>query len=217
MAEHSRLILAIDVYSSERAIALASAAEDRVRAIKVNWPLVMSNGPSIIRKLSRYADILCDFKLADIPQTNRLITEKARDCGAWGIISHIFTGRDSLNAVKEVAGDMKVLGVVAMTHPGSHDFMRENLDRMMVIARGAGIYGVIAPGNDYDLTREIQEKSGRLKVVTPGVGVQGGSASEAINSGADYIIVGRRITQSSSPSDTIDELNDEIRRGGQLK
>ncbi len=217
MEKDSRLILAIDVYEAERALRVAEQAEGRIRAIKVNWPLVMANGISIIGKLSRYADILCDFKVADIPNTNRMITEKARENGAWGIISHIFPGKDSIRAVKDAAGDMKVVGVVAMSHPGYADFMAKQMDALLSTAKENGLYGIIAPGNNYGILRDLSSRSGSLRIIAPGVGAQGGSASDAVKNGADYIIVGRRIVQAADPAAAIDQINGEIGKAIELK
>lgn len=217
MSNDSRLIIALDVYDIERAIEIAEVAEGKVRALKVNWPLVMTQSIGVVSKLAKYADVMCDFKVADIPNTNRLITEKAQEMGAWAIISHTFTGSQSLKAVKDAAGDMKVFGVVAMSHPGADEFMMGMRHRMLEMAIEAGIYGIIAPGNNYDITREIRARAGTLKIASPGVGAQGGNASEAVRSGSDFVIVGRTIYEAENPSAAIDSINEEVKRVVELK
>lgn len=211
MTDEKRLILALDVTDSERAMEIAQSAEGKLRAIKVNWPLVMTAGIGIVSRLSKYSDVLCDLKVADIPNTSRLITRKAAEQGAWGIISQMFTGSDSLKAIKEEAGPMKVLGVVAMSHPGAGEFMMQFRDRFLSMARELDLYGIIAPGNNYDITSDLKSRAGSLKIVTPGVGAQGGRASSALKSGADYVIVGRQIYQSDNPAGMMDLINDEIK------
>lgn len=217
MSTDSRLILAIDLYDHDKALEMARIAEGKVSAIKVNWPLVMSSGISIVKELSKYADILCDFKVADIPQTAMLITKKAKENNAWGIIAHIFTGTDSLISVKDSAGTMKVFGVVYMSHPGTTEFMQQNTEKFLSIARENDLYGVIVAGNNYEVIRGLKAKAGKLKIAAPGVGAQGGSAIEAARSGADYLIVGRQIVQASDPASVIDQINDEIKRAPPLK
>lgn len=211
MSQESRLIVALDIYDSQRALEIARSAEGKVRAIKVNWPLLMTNGVEIIQRLSKFSDILCDLKVADIPNTNRLITQKVRDSGAWGIISHIFPGRDSLEAVIDAAGSMKVVGVAAMSHPGSSEFMVPLKEKFLDIALESGLYGIISPGNNYGLTKELKTRAGNLKIISPGVGTQGGKISQAIRSGSDYIIIGRHIYESDDPGARIDEINIEMK------
>jgi len=217
VTQESRLILALDVYGVEKAEDIAKQAEGRVRAIKINWPLVMTSGIGVVQRLSRYAEVLCDLKIADIPNTNRLITQKVNEMGAWGIITHIFTGSDSLKAVKEASGEMKVFGVVAMSHPGASEFMLGFRDRLLALAKEAGLFGIIAPGNNYEVTKELRSRAGTLKIASPGVGAQGGSASDAILSGADYIISGRSIYESDNPSVEMDLINEEIKQAIGLK
>lgn len=200
----------MDIFDLDRAEEIARSAEGKIRAIKINWPIVMSGGIGIVGRLSRYADILCDFKVADIPNTDRLIAQKAAEAGAWGIITHIITGKDSLEALKSSAGRMKVVGVVAMSHPGYRDFMKEHMHAMLQVAKESDIYGIIAPGNDYATINELKRNAGSLKLITPGVGAQGGKASEAISSGADCVIVGRAIYEANDPLSVIEKLNTEI-------
>lgn len=212
MNSESRLILALDVTDPVKAESIARSAEGLVKAIKVNWPLVMTAGIGIVSRLSKYSDILCDLKVADIPNTSMLITRKAVDHGAWGIISQMFTGSDSLRAISENAGKMKVIGVVAMSHPGAAEFMVPLRDRFLSMAKELDIYGIIAPGNDYGMTRDLKSRAGKLKILSPGVGAQGGSASSAIKSGSDYIIVGRQIYQAENPEEVMKSINEEIRK-----
>ena len=72
----------------------------------------------MITRLARLAPVICDFKIADIPNTDRLIVEQVRKRGASGVIVHAFTGTDSLRAAVDEAGDLDVLVVTEMSHPG---------------------------------------------------------------------------------------------------
>ncbi len=73
----TRLILALDEVDVDRALSVADMVKGSVDAIKINWPLVLSGGPDMITRLSHLAPIVCDFKVADIQNTNRLNTEEA--------------------------------------------------------------------------------------------------------------------------------------------
>ena len=71
----SRLVLALDETDSVRACRIAEEVAPFVAAIKINYPLVLSSGLGIVTEISKFAKVICDFKVADIPNTNRLITE----------------------------------------------------------------------------------------------------------------------------------------------
>lgn len=200
----------MDVFDWDYAVNLAKRVGDELFAIKINWPLVMVRGSSIISELSKYSRVICDLKVADIPNTNGLIAGRVAEEGAWGIISHSIIGSDSLQAVVDSSGGTRVFSVVAMSHPGSSEFIYPNTDRLIEISRKAGAYGLIAPGNDYAMLSHIKEKAQGMKIMTPGVGAQGGSAVEAVRNGADLVIVGRAIYRADDPVAAVDRINGEI-------
>lgn len=206
----SKLVLAMDVFDTDFALDLAEKVGKELFAIKVNWPITMVKGASIISDLSEYARVICDYKIADIPNTNALIASRAAGMGAWGIISHSITGRDSLEAVVAVSENLKVFSVVAMSHPGASEFIYPNTDKLIQMSQEAGVYGLIAPGNDYGMLSHIKEKAGPLKIMTPGVGAQGGSASEVVRNGSDLVIVGRAIYESEDPVSAARKFNQDI-------
>lgn len=215
MAKKSRLIVALDIYDGERALQLAKSLESEVFAFKVNWPIILGNGSGIIGKLSKYSNVLCDFKIADIPNTNRLITRKAREEGSWGIISHIFNGRDSFSAVVEEAGsEMKVFSVATMSHPGFADFMKPQFRKMVEVSISLGAAGIIVPGNNYNMIGEVRKLAGDKLLVATGIGAQNGRADLSVNAGADYVIVGRSIYESPDPLRSAKDINSEISASG---
>jgi len=206
----SRLILALDVYDRSRAIEIAECTADYLWAVKVNWPLIIGSGLKIITELKQLTGlpIIADLKLADIPNTNRLIAEKVFEAGADYIIVHGFAGRDSVKAVAELG---ETLIVVEMSHPGAGEFIQPVADRLIEMANELEPFGVIAPATRPERVRYIRSKlrSG-IKVITPGIGAQGGKAGEAIKAGADYVIVGRSIYESENPREAARRLSEEV-------
>ncbi len=203
----NKIIFALDVYDHETAMDLAKNLGDKVFAIKINWPIILENGIGIVRELSKYSRVICDFKLADIDNTNRMITEKARDYGAWGIISHAFTGFKSLKAVVDAASGMKVFSVVSMSQ---ESYIDDVTDKLIDISKKAGVYGLVAPGNRPENLKMVKELSGDLKIISPGIGTQGGSMLDALMLGADYVIIGRSIYQSANPEETLNTIYKSI-------
>src|SRR3990170_1924717 len=119
--EH-RVILALDVTDPTPARGGASAVRGVVDAVKVGWPLVLAGGLALVRDLSRDGYVLCDFKIADIPNTNRLIVEQAIGQGASGVICHAFAGEDSVRACVDAAKVADVFVVTEKSHPGGAEF-----------------------------------------------------------------------------------------------
>lgn len=204
MNKNTRLILALDVTDRESAHRIARDVHEYVDAIKVGYPLVLATGLGIFNDLSQYAPVIADFKVADIPNTDRLICEQTFKAGADAIIVHGFTGHDSLDACVETAresGNGKDIYVVTeMSHPGGVEFFRPVAGLIAKMALDAGASGVVAPATRPNRVKEIRSIiSSELSIISPGVGAQGGSAADVIKAGADWVIVGRSIYQADSP------------------
>ena len=211
MKMDSRLVLALAETDGKKALAVAESVGDIVDAIKINWPLVLSEGPQMITKLSEMTDVICDFKVADIPNTARLIVENAVSRGASAVIVHAFTGDDSLKAAVEAAGDAEIYAVTEMSHPGGKMFTAKHAEEMARLGVECGVKGFIAPATRPERIADIRRIIGDLKILSPGVGAQGGKASDAIRAGATYAIVGRAIYGSDNPRSAAQSFADDIR------
>ncbi|MGC8913004.1 MAG: orotidine-5'-phosphate decarboxylase [Thermoplasmata archaeon] len=207
------LILALDMTSAEKGISVFQKVCSYIEAVKVNYPIVLSAGTKIIKTLSEKKYVLCDFKIADIPNTSRLIAEIAFENGASGVIAHAFTGRDSLKAVKDVAEKYggEVFVVVEMSHPGGAEFTAKHAEEFAYLAKEAGARGVIAPATRPERIKKIREIIGEeMLILSPGVGTQGGELKKTISAGANYIIVGRSIYEAEKPDEIAKEMRAAI-------
>ncbi len=212
MRTNTRMVLALDETDERKALQVAEEVSDLVDAIKINWPLVLSTSPEMITRLSRMAPVICDFKIADIPNTDRLIVEQVKKRNASGVIVHAFTGSDSLAAAVAAAEGLDVFVVTEMSHPGGQEFTAPLADRFARMAADAGAAGVIAPATRPESIARVRAIVGDLLILSPGVGAQGGSASAAIAMGADHVIVGRSIYSSPRPREAAAQLAAEIRQ-----
>lgn len=199
MRKDTRIVLAMDETDGKKALSIVDSLKDDIDAVKTNWPLVLSAGPEMITKLAERTDVICDFKVADIPNTVRLIVEGAVARGASAVIIHAFTGEDSLTAAVEASGDAEIYAVTEMSHPGGLMFTAPHAEEMAMLGVKCGVDGFIAPATRPDRIAKIRSMIGSRKILSPGVGAQGGSAAEAIRAGADYVIVGRSIYTSNDP------------------
>ncbi|UCE36892.1 MAG: orotidine-5'-phosphate decarboxylase [Thermoplasmata archaeon] len=211
MKKNSRVILALDVQEEEKALSVSESTGDTVDAIKIGYPLVLACGLEIVSKISKLSEVICDFKVADIPNVNKLIVENAIRKGASGVICHGFVGRDSIEACVKAAGGKDVFVVVEMSHPGGVEFYQPTTEKFAKLAVEAGASGVIAPATRPERITYIRGLVGDLKILTPGVGAQGGNAQQAISAGADYVIVGRSIYQADDPRIVAEDIANEIK------
>jgi len=212
MQKKNGVILALDVTSRADAMRVVEAVKGYVDAIKINWPLILATGPDMIREMSLVKDVICDFKIADIPNTNKLIVEQAMSRGASAVICHGFTGDDSVKACVDAAKG-QVFVVTEMSHPGGKQFTAPVADKLAALAKSAGARGIVAPATRPERIAALRKIIGGLEIISPGVGAQGGKASDAIRAGADYIIVGRAIYDAPDPGGAAKALADEVKEG----
>jgi orotidine-5'-phosphate decarboxylase len=210
MKLNTRIILALDITDLSKAMAVVEQVRGHVDAVKVNYPFVLGCGMGAVKELASKVDVICDFKVADIPNTNRLIVEQARKSGASGIICQAFPGKDSIEACIKAAGGMDVFVVTEMSHPGADMFMIPVAEKMAMLAVEVGATGIIAPATRPEKVKALRKIVGNLKILSPGVGAQGGSAADTIRAGADYVIVGRAMYEAADPANAALKIVKEI-------
>ena len=93
--------------------------------------------------------------------------------------------------------------VTTMSHIGGGDFF--DVEAFCSMAVEVGATGVIAPATRPEDIANVRSLVGNLKIISPGVGAQGGNSKDAIEAGADYIIVGRGIYLSDNPARAAEE------------
>ncbi len=211
MRLHHRIVAAIDATDVDRARSVARALAGRVDALKVNWPLILAAGPDIVREFAASAYVLCDFKIADIPNTNRLIVEQALARGASGVICHAFAGEDSVRACVEAAKGAEVFVVTELSHPGGQEYTAKHAEDFARLAVRTGAAGIIAPATRPERVQLLRGLVGDRLILAPGVGAQGGKPADAIRAGADAVIVGRALYEAPDPAKAAEAIGREIR------
>lgn len=202
MKAETGLVLALDVTDGERGLELVDAVWDHVDALKVNYPLILSQGLGFLDELPRPS--IADLKVADVPNTNRLICGQVNS-RVDGLIAHAFTGEQSLKScVRNFDGE--VYAVVDMTHAGAETFFGANRGELLDAAVSAGVDGVVAPATRPRSIEYVKERTD-LAVLAPGVGAQGGRLEETVGAGADFVIVGRAIYDAPEPAEAAEELS----------
>jgi len=203
-------MLALDVTDEERAMEISREVSHYVDAIKIGYPLVLSSHLSIVERIKKITkkEVICDFKLADIPSTNEKIASLTLKYGD-GIICHGFLGEDSVRAVQGVArryseggSYKKVVMVTEMSHRGALQFLQPVGDKLARMAKRLKVDAVVAPATRPERLKTIKDIVGDIAVMSPGIGAQGGDLNKVLDilTEDDYIIVGRDIYESENPA-----------------
>lgn len=203
------LILSLDVPDRASAIGIARACAPHVDAIKVGYPLVLSAGISVARVLLPLGlPLVADFKVADIPDTNQAICTLAFQAGFSAVIAHAFPGEDALSGCVGVAHSNggACYAIAEMSHHGAAEFFHGGVaERLAALAVRCKADGIIAPATRPDRVARLREIVGALKILSPGVGAQGGDL-EAVKDLVDGIIVGRSIYGAADPAAAAEEF-----------
>jgi orotidine-5'-phosphate decarboxylase len=186
---------------------------------KVGSELFTSAGPQIVQTLRALGkDVFLDLKFHDIPNTVRGAARSAAAIGAKLVTVHATGGREMLEAAVEGAGpNCGVLGVTILTSIDAAMLRtawgRKSLEvygevlRLAGECAEAGAHGVVCSGLE---AQKIGAKYGdKLKLLVPGIRPAGGkmddqkrtvTAAEAARAGANYIVLGRMITEAKEPA-----------------
>jgi orotidine-5'-phosphate decarboxylase len=201
----SKLIVALDVDSHERAVALVERLGDSVETYKVGSQLFTRTGPKIVEFLQqRGRRCFLDLKFHDIPNTVAKAVESAASLGVAMLTVHTVGGAEMLRAAAGVPKHPLLLGVTVLTSVGGD--VADEVVRRAKLAAECGLEGVVASPHEIRLIREkVGEK---LVIVTPGIRPAWAEAGdqkrmmtpkEAVAAGASYIVVGRPILAAPDP------------------
>ena len=236
MIPKDKLIVALDVDRTDRALALVDELRDSVGMFKIGMQLFTAAGPDLVRRIiSQGAPVFLDLKYHDIPNTVALAAVEATRLGVSLFNIHTSGGSEMMkwtaNAVAETAAREnlmapKVLGVTLLTSidQGTLDEIgisgqpSEIVGRLANLAQASGLDGVVASAQEIELIRrEVTQND--FVIVTPGIRASTDdaqdqrrtmTAAEAIRAGADYIVVGRPIIKAADPSAAAQRFVSEI-------
>jgi orotidine-5'-phosphate decarboxylase len=212
-----RLIVALDLPGVEAAGALVERLGPSVTFYKIGLELVMAGGLDLARHLSDAGKrVFLDMKLLDIQNTVERATRAAAATGATFLTVHANDSKTLRAAVAGAAGTgLGILGVTVLTNLDRNDLAEQGIAeapadlvvRRAKLARAAGCAGIVVSGLEAGHVRCALGPE--AAIVTPGIRAPGDAAGDqarvatpqaAIAAGADYLVVGRPITQAADPS-----------------
>lgn len=207
------LIVALDVSDLDRAEALAAKLAGGAGMLKVGLELFWAHGPEAVRRIARHAPVFVDAKLHDIPTTVERAAANIARLGVAMMNVHSLGGEAMMRAAvdgaargAEEAGRPAplVLAVTVLSSLAGEELASPA--SLAFEARAAGAAGVVVSGEDVATVREVCGEA--FCLVVPGIRPAGSNGhdqvriltpEEAIAKGADYLVVGRPVTESRDP------------------
>ena len=211
----NNIILAMDLINLLDGYSVAEKISKYINTIKIGYPLTLAEGLKTIEIFKESFDfqVICDYKVADIPETNEKIANLTFNAGADGLICHGFVGGDSVEACLKVANDYnkEIFLLTEMSHPGAKMFLQKSAEKIAEMGVAMGITNYIAPSTRLDRLAIIREIVGDDSfIISPGVGVQGGKAKDTLKY-ANGLIIGRSIYEANDPEIAIKEIIESIK------
>lgn len=231
----NKLIIALDVDSADRARQLVAQLRDVAGMFKIGSQLFTAAGPELIREVVNAGNqVFLDLKFHDIPNTVASAAVEATRLGVSIFNIHALGGSEMMertaHAVAETAerehlSKPAVIAVTLLTSANESTLSEigitggpgEFVSKLAQQARNAGLDGVVASPREASIIRSVTGTD--FLIVTPGVRPAGAAAGDqkrittprqAIECGADYIVVGRPILDAADPFVAAENIVKEI-------
>ncbi|PXY93361.1 orotidine-5'-phosphate decarboxylase [Gilliamella apis] len=223
----SPIIVAVDFSDTKSAWNFIDKVEPKDCRLKIGKELFTHAGPDFIKQIKQKGfDIFLDLKFHDIPNTVAKAVAAAAELGVWMTNVHASGGIRMMEAAKDAlypyGKDAPLLiAVTVLTSMESSDLKEigievsplEQATRLALLAKNCGLDGVVCSA------KEVQSFRTRLgsdfKLVTPGIRPAGSTPDDqrrimtpqrAQAAGADYLVIGRPITQAEDPSKALQTI-----------
>ncbi len=230
----NRLIFALDVPGVDEAVSFVKQLDGYVGMFKVGLELFIKEGPAVLTAIREHSDaeIFLDLKLHDIPATVERAVISVQKYNVRFLTVHCAGGEAMLKAAVKGAGDsgLQILGVTVLTSMNTEHLTKEmgfregmTVNELIVTyarqAQEAGCSGVICSGQEVELVKAVGGSD--LITVVPGIRPADNAVSnddqkramtprEAIQAGADYLVVGRPIRDAPDPKAAAQRIVQEI-------
>ncbi|RYZ96582.1 MAG: orotidine-5'-phosphate decarboxylase [Moraxellaceae bacterium] len=224
------IIVALDVNNQRDALALADQMDPKLCRLKVGKELFTKVGPQIIHDLhSRQFEVFLDLKFHDIPNTTAQAVLAAADLGVWMVNIHASGGRQMMETTVERLGQgnykTHLIAVTVLTSMTERDLKelgisisaQQQVLKLAQLAQSCGVKGVVCSAQEAKLLK--QQLGQDFLLVTPGIRPADSASDDqhrivtpqqAIADGVDYMVIGRPITKSTNPADTLIDIYQSI-------
>jgi orotidine-5'-phosphate decarboxylase len=226
IAPKDRLIVALDLPGVAEAEAMIATLGDSVNFYKIGYQLGYAGGLPLARQLSdRGKKVFVDLKLHDIGNTVARGVESVAKLGATFLTVHAYPQTMKAAVEARAGSSLKILAVTVLTSYDDGDLhaagYRLNVSDLVEAraqqAQVLGVDGLVCSPEEAAALRKIVGH--QMHLVTPGIRPAGAAVSDqkrimtparAISAGADYLVVGRPVTEAADPKLAADAIQAEI-------
>ena len=226
----SPVVVALDNMTMEASLALADKLDPALCRLKVGKELFTRCGPDIIKALhQRQFEVFLDLKFHDIPNTTAQAVLAAADLGVWMVNVHASAGLEAMSLAKQrlLDNNLDTLLIAvtvltsmdnqALTQTGITDGLDTQVSRLAQLTKQAGLDGVVCSAQEAPSLKALCGQD--FKLVTPGIRLAEDNAddqkrictpAQARHDGADYLVIGRSITQAADPASKLQRILEGI-------
>jgi len=215
--DHNPILCAIDTSELARAQSLIAATASAVGGVKLGLEFFVAHGPGGIRTAAAgQMNVFLDLKLHDIPSTVAGAVKSSLVLDPLLLTVHCGGGPAMMRASVEARGSArtKIVGVTVLTSLDDNDLAAvgqsapaaAQVRRLALLAQASGLDGVVCSPQEVAMLREACRKD--FLLVVPGIRPAGAAVGDqkrvqtprdAIAAGADYLVIGRPITEAPDP------------------
>jgi orotidine-5'-phosphate decarboxylase len=226
----SRIIVALDYADASNATQLVSQLDPALCKLKVGKELFTAAGPQFVETLvTKGYDVFLDLKFHDIPNTVAKACQAASNLGVWMLNVHASGGSAMMQAALEGVNKsmyrpylIAVTVLTSMNQASLHEIgieasVENQVLNLAKLTQLADLHGVVCSALEAQLLRRHLQDN--FLLVTPGIRPASASLddqsrvltpSQAIQMGANYLVIGRPITQADKPIEALLAINQEI-------
>lgn len=234
VVKEPRIIVALDYPAAAPALDLVSALDPASCRLKVGKEMFTRLGPAFVEQLvGRGFDVFLDLKFHDISNTVAAACAAAADLGVWMVNLHASGGRKMMETARERLETLShrplLIAVTILTSLGEKDIAEvgfvgapaDNVVRLARLTRESGLDGIVCSPLEAAEVRPLVGKD--FLLVTPGVRPASAARDDqkrvmtpldALNNGADMLVIGRPITAADDPKASLERIQQEIARFG---
>jgi len=232
--DNRRVIVPLDFPDAAAALEMAARLDPQLCRVKVGKELFVAAGPAVVEKLHAAGhEVFLDLKFHDIPNTVAGACRSAARLGVWMVNVHASGGEAMMRAAREAVDSAAspaplLIGVTILTSLADADLARvgfagtaaDNAERLARLANECGLDGVVCSAEEAPRLRGATAPG--FLLVTPGIRLESDARGdqsrvvtpvEAVRRGADYLVIGRPVTQSKDPAATLAAIRQSLKEG----